>query len=177
MSTPGFVIVPLDAAYSCAAFDCGNEEMNGYARSRLQTEYASRVTGAFALLRSPSTTVMGFYTLSPTEIKATQATAAGMIEQHPYPGVGGALLGRLGVSVALQGQGFGTLLVTHAIKEVCRLSYAPSLRYRGCERRQLVQLVYREMGVCSVRPEQTTNGSASLLKVFMCCLLKNAPGC
>ena len=91
--------------------------MNGYARSRLQTEYASRVTGAFALLDPPSTTVMGFYTLSPTEIKATQATAAGMIEQHPYPGVGGALLGRLGVSVALQGQGFGTLLVTHAIKE------------------------------------------------------------
>ncbi len=60
---------------------------------------------------------MGFYTLSPTEVKTTHVTAAGVIESHPYPGVGGALLGRLGISVTLQGQGFGTLLVTHAINE------------------------------------------------------------
>lgn len=116
MSIPGFIIVPLDAAYSCAAFDCGNEEMNAYARTRLLAEHINRVAGAFVLLNPPDRIVHGFYTLSPTEIKTARAITAGAIDSHPYPNVGGALLGRLGVSVSLQGRGFGKLLVTHAIK-------------------------------------------------------------
>jgi len=116
VSIPGFTIVPLDAAYSCAAFDCGNVEMNMYARDRLLAEHTYRVAGAFVLLRPPDTTVQGFFTLAPTEVKTTRVIAAGALDSHPYPNVGGALLGRLGVSVALQGHRFGTLLVTHAIK-------------------------------------------------------------
>jgi GNAT superfamily N-acetyltransferase len=116
VSIPGFIIAPFDAAYSCAAFDCGNDEMNMYARNRLLAEHTHRVAGAFALLCPPDRTVHGFFTLSPTEIKTTRAVAAGAIESHPYPNVGGALLGRLAVSVAMQGYGFGKFLVTHAIK-------------------------------------------------------------
>lgn len=116
MSIPGLIIVPLDAAYSCAAFDCGNDGMNEYARRRLLAEHTSRVAGAFVLLRPPDMTVHGFYTLSPTEVKSTRAITAGVIASHPYPNVGGALLGRLGVSIALQDRGSSKLLVTHAIK-------------------------------------------------------------
>jgi len=115
VSVPGFIIVPLDAAHSRAAFDCGNNEMNAYARDRLLAEHANRVAGAFVLISPPDLTVHGFYTLSPTEVKTTRAITAGAIDSHPYPNVGGALLGRLGVSVAFQGHGFGKLLVTHAI--------------------------------------------------------------
>ncbi len=116
MSLPGFMIAPLDAAYPCAAFDCGNEEMNAYARNRLLVEHTHRVAGACVLLCPPDRTVHGFFTLSPTETQTTRAIAAGVIESPPYPNVGGALLGRLAVSGALQGRGFGKLLVTHAIK-------------------------------------------------------------
>jgi len=116
VSIPGFIIVPFDAAYDCAAFDCGHDKMNEYARSRLFAEHTNRVAGAFVLLNPPDPTVHGFSTLSPTEVKTTRAIAAGAIEDHPYPNVGGALLGRLGVSIAVQGHGFGKLLVTHAIK-------------------------------------------------------------
>lgn len=116
MSVPCFIIVPLDAAYSCAAFDCGNVEMNAYAHDRLLAEHTNRVAGAFVLLHPPDMAVQGFFTLAPTEVKTTRVVAAGALDSHPYPNVGGALLGRLGVSVSLQGHGFGTLLVTQAIK-------------------------------------------------------------
>lgn len=90
--------------------------MDAYARSRMLAEHTNRVAGAFVLIRPPDVTVYGFHTLAPTESKTTRAITAGVIDSHSYPNVGGALLGRLGVSVALQGHGFGKLLVTHAIK-------------------------------------------------------------
>lgn len=116
MSLPRFDIVELSAAHVSAAFDCGNEEMNAYARTRMRSEHASRVTGVFVLVSEDDPAVHGFYTLSPTEIKTAQAVSAGIVETHPYARIGGVLLGRLGIATTLQDKGFGTLLVTDAIR-------------------------------------------------------------
>jgi len=123
-SGPRFPLVQLATHHDVSGFSCGKrqgaQEIEEYLKvSALaeQTAGLSQVWVAIDPQVSAQPGIAGYFTLSPLSVPISPAVLDLIgLESVPYRSVGGYLLGRLGVSSQLQGEGLGGILVAAAIK-------------------------------------------------------------
>jgi len=101
-------------------FTCGKrpgaEEIDAFLKSRALDEQKQGLSSTTVAVAASSGEIAGFYTLSPLSIGIDDSVRRGIgLRDGRYSKVGGFLLGRLGVSAAHQGKGFGPMLVERAI--------------------------------------------------------------
>lgn len=115
-------IHPLDREADTAGFSCGESALDEYLQRYAMQDIKRGVARVFvATPANQPIVVAGFYTLSAASIAAETLpeTLRKKLPRYPVPV---ALLGRLAVSLASQGQGLGSILLADACKRVAAAS-------------------------------------------------------
>ena len=116
------VIEPLNPTHDRTDFQCGVETLDRYLKDRAKQDIKRRISRVFVATKSDNPkAVLGYYTLSTLSIELNQLPEklARKLPKHPLPA---ALVGRLAVCNAAQGQGVGKLLLADAIKRTMAVS-------------------------------------------------------
>lgn len=117
-------IAALGPDHDRQAFDCGQPALNTYLQRQASQDVRRRIAQVF-VAASPDLTsrIAGYYSLSAAsfERRDLPAEAAKRLPHYPVPA---ALLGRLAIDQAVQGQGLGELLLLDALHRVLRASAA-----------------------------------------------------
>lgn len=106
---------PLASHHDRTAFDCGEPSLNLYLQ-RYARQNASRNFGVthVAVARLGDAHILGYYTLLARSFERAPWPDANKL---PPDGVGVALLGRLAVDSAAQGQQLGTTMLLRALRQ------------------------------------------------------------
>jgi len=113
------VIKKLTRAYNREEFDCGEESLNDFLRTKAR-KWAENGMGVtrVALPSHDNPTIIGYYTLA-----ASSLDCSAMPTRKPGPRqVPTILLGRLAIDTKYQGLGAGERLLIHALKRAERFS-------------------------------------------------------
>jgi ribosomal protein S18 acetylase RimI-like enzyme len=116
------VIEPLNHTHDRAGFRCGVEALDRYLKKQAKQDIKRRISRVFVAIKPENPkVVIGYYTLSTLSIELNHLPEklARKLPKHPVPA---ALIGRLAVSKAAQGQGVGKLLLANAIKRTLAVS-------------------------------------------------------
>lgn len=116
------VIQPLDTRHDRAGFRCGVAALDIYLERQARQDVKRRISRVFvAASATQPNTVLGYYTLSSLaiELDSLPQHLARKLPRHPVPA---ALLGRLAVGQAAQGQGIGSMLLADAVKRTLSVS-------------------------------------------------------
>jgi GNAT superfamily N-acetyltransferase len=117
-----YQIRPFDRGDGTARFDCGEPALNDYLQHYATQDIKRGVARVFVATPADQTTdVVGYYTLSAASIAAETLPEPWRKKMPHYP-VPVALLGRLAVNRAAQGQGLGSILLADACKRVAAAS-------------------------------------------------------
>lgn len=122
---PGLTIEILrdDVCYDTTAFDCGGATLNTFLTEHLKRQHDNRFLRAYILrTRDEAARVCGFYTLSGSSFEKAQLPSRTQQKRVPYRNVPAVTLGRLAIDHHLQGEGWGSTLVSHAMKVVYQAS-------------------------------------------------------
>ncbi|UYU31598.1 GNAT family N-acetyltransferase [Siccibacter colletis] len=122
---PGLKIEILaeGCCYDTTAFDCGDATLNTFLTEHLQRQHSRRVLRAYILRTTDEAArVRGFYTLSGSCFEKAQLPSRTQQKKMPYRNVPAVTLGRLAIDQKLQGEGWGSTLVSHAMKVVYQAS-------------------------------------------------------
>ena len=115
-----FRVEPLSGKYDRNAFDCGEPLLNIFLQqqaSQLQKRMVSRTYLAI----DEHERIAGFYSLSTTQVH--RAESPDQFKQFSaYQPIPAALIGRLAINEAHQGQGVGRYLLAHALTTIKRLA-------------------------------------------------------
>jgi predicted GNAT family N-acyltransferase len=115
-------ITPLNPTHDRKGFQCGVEALDRYLKIQTKQDVKRRIGRVFVATTpdNPKATI-GYYTLSTLSIELNQLPEklAWKWPKHPVPA---ALIGRLAVSNAAQGQGVGKMLLADAIKRTLAVS-------------------------------------------------------
>lgn len=106
-----------------AAFSCGTPELDTYIHRYAGQDRRRDLAQCFVLLpRAGSAEIMGYYTLSgyAIEVTALPAELAGRLPSAIL--LPATLLGRMAIDKRRHGQGYGTLLLLHALRAALRAS-------------------------------------------------------
>lgn len=107
----------LDTAiHDCVGFDCGVPALNDYLRKFASQHRRRGVSQTFVLVDdSAPTQVLGYYTLSAAQLEAGSLSDAERkrLPRYPIPCI---RMGRLAVSLASRGEGYGRLLIGLAVE-------------------------------------------------------------
>ena len=117
-----FVIAPLNPTHDRTGFQCGVEALDRYLKKQAKQDIKRRIGRVFVSTKPDNPkVVIGYYTLSTLSIELNQLPEkiARKLPKHPVPV---ALIGRLAISNAAQGQGVGKLLLADAIKRTLAVS-------------------------------------------------------
>jgi hypothetical protein len=116
------VTVRLAAHHDRPAFTCGNRSLDLYIQRQAGQDIRRDVAQVFVHEGEPSSTILGYYTLSMSgvDIEMISKQTAGKLPR--YDVVPAALLGRLAVSMDAQGRGMGKLLLLDAVRRIAELS-------------------------------------------------------
>ena len=120
LSNLAFRIEPLSNKYDKNAFDCGEPALNRFLQqqaSQLQKRSVSRTYLAI----DEHEQIAGFYSLSTTQIHRDDSPDQ-FRQFSAYQPIPAALIGRLAINEAHQGQGVGRYLLAHALAIIKRLS-------------------------------------------------------
>jgi ribosomal protein S18 acetylase RimI-like enzyme len=121
---PRYPLVLLGSRHDVQHFTSGRHpgarEIDEYLRTSALTEQAAGLSSVWIATDPQSAAteggIAGYFTLSPISVPLSPAVLVRLdLESVPYRAVGGYLLGRLGVSAALQGRKLGSTLVAAAI--------------------------------------------------------------
>lgn len=140
-------VVPYHAQYDTSAFQCLDQHLTDYLTSgRAQRDLASGQAALF-LMVDDHDVVWGYYTLSAASVDRKSHFSNREGKQFGYPQVAVTLLGRVAVHQDLKGQGLGTDLIVHALKQAARASetvasYAVILDAKN----EKVAAIYRRLG-------------------------------
>jgi GNAT superfamily N-acetyltransferase len=108
----------LDKQALVGDFDCGVPALNEYVQRYASQDVRRNVARVFVCspLAEP-TAVAGYYTLSAANVQCADlpSSIAKKLPRYPIPV---ALMGRLAVSKAFQGQGLGAVLLINACKKL-----------------------------------------------------------
>lgn len=108
-----------------SGFDCGEASLNTFLTEHLARQHGGRILRGYLLLTDePTPKVMGYYTLSGSCFEKEALPSNTQKRKIPYANVPSVTLGRLAVHKDIQGQEWGTTLVTHAMKIVWQASQA-----------------------------------------------------
>ncbi len=117
-----YAILALDETLDASAFDCGEPALDQYIRRYASQDVRRGLTRVFvAMPEQEPHRLAGFFTLSAGSISATTLpeTVRRKLPSYPVPV---ALLGRLAVDKAFQGQGLGSILLADACLKVVQAS-------------------------------------------------------
>ena len=114
---PKFIVKLLENE-DRAAFQCGEEALDGYFRERASRDMANRLSAVFIVVpENDAKTIVGFFTLS------SQQTACDILPEElrkktgRYKTVGVTLLGRMAVATEFQNQKLGRFVLFAALYE------------------------------------------------------------
>ena len=116
------VVAPLKPTHDRTDFQCGVEALDRYLKKQAKQDIKRGISRVFVATKPDNpTAVIGYYALSTLSIELNQLPEklARKLPKHPVPA---ALLGRLAVSNAAQGQGVGKILLADAIKRTLAVS-------------------------------------------------------
>ena len=116
------VISPLNPSHDRTGFQCGVEALDRYLKKQAKQDTKRHISRVFVATKPNNPkAVIGYYTLSTLSIALNQLPErlARKLPKHPVPA---ALIGRLAVSNAAQGQGVGKMLLADAIKRTLAVS-------------------------------------------------------
>lgn len=114
-----------EAEYDFTDFDCGETSLNLFLTDHLARQHSGRILRGYILKsQGLNPKVLGYYTLSGSCFEREALPSKTQQRQVPYANVPSVTLGRLAIHKALQGQEWGTTLVTHAMKVVYLASQA-----------------------------------------------------
>jgi ribosomal protein S18 acetylase RimI-like enzyme len=97
-------------------FSCGVQSLDDYFRRHARQDHERRLAGVFVLRKANTDDVIGYFTLSSTEVDARALPSETVKKLGRYPVFPAILLGRLAVDSRYRGQGFGKLLLTNALQ-------------------------------------------------------------
>lgn len=114
-----------DVEYDLSQFDCGEESLNAFLTEHLKRQHRGKFLRAYVLTtREEKPRILGYYTLSGSCFEKAYLPSKTQQKRVPCKNVPSVTLGRLAVDKRIQGQGFGELLLTHAMKTVYLASFA-----------------------------------------------------
>jgi len=121
------IIVPLSTLHARKSFDCGDASLNQYLQRYANQDARRRVSRIF--VASPAELpehVAGYYSLSAGSLDAADLPQAHRrrLPRYPIPVV---ILGRLAVTISIQGQGLGSILLADALRRVVQASQAMAI--------------------------------------------------
>ena len=111
MSTPHWREEAIGRRHDRAGFDCGSPGLNEYLRRYARQNHESGGAKTFVAVQPEvPARILGYYSISPTAVEFTGVPAALTRKLGRYE-VPAFRLGRLGVSVSVQGQRIGSALL------------------------------------------------------------------
>ncbi len=121
----GYTIEALAPHHDRAGFSCGVPALDIYLQRQARQDMDRKLAAVFVLTSIDDAavkTIAGFYTLSAHSLLAADLPedTARKLPRFPLPVT---LLGRMGVSRSLQGQGWGEYLLVHALNRACIVSH------------------------------------------------------
>jgi predicted GNAT family N-acyltransferase len=106
----------LDKSHDRTAFDCGREPLNRFLREVARMHMDRGISQTFVLVDDQATspkTIHGFFSLSACEAESAYLPAK-LAKKYPSR-IAAVRLGRLAISLAEQGKGLGTDLISMAL--------------------------------------------------------------
>ncbi|MGV1793606.1 GNAT family N-acetyltransferase [Rhizobium sp. A37_96] len=123
MTLPDWHEEPISRKHNRKGFDCGQTDLNDFLMKYARQAHESGASKTFvAVDDADSTTIFGFYTLSPAQVDfdlAPEVARPAGGGRHP---IGGFRLGRLAVSTSQQGRGLGGELLIAAARRCIQAS-------------------------------------------------------
>lgn len=114
-----------DVEYDLSQFDCGEESLNTFLTEHLKRQHRGKFLRGYVLTtRETKPRILGYYTLSGSCFEKAYLPSKTQQKRIPYKNVTSVTLGRLAIDKRIQGQGYGELLVIHAMKTVYLASFA-----------------------------------------------------
>ncbi|MDY0419260.1 GNAT family N-acetyltransferase [Enterobacter sp. 170198] len=114
-----------DVEYDVSHFDCGEESLNIFLTEHLKRQHRGKFLRGYVLTtRESKPRILGYYTLSGSCFEKAYLPSKTQQKRVPYKNVPSVTLGRLAIDKRIQGQGYGELLVIHAMKTVYLASFA-----------------------------------------------------
>lgn len=118
-------ILNEDAEYNLADFDCGETSLNVFLSDHLRRQHNGKILRGYVLQSQDNVPkVLGYYTLSGSCFERATLPSKTQQKKVPYHNVPSVTLGRLAIDKSLHKQGYGSMLVTHAMRVVYRASLA-----------------------------------------------------
>jgi len=118
---PSLIIEPLGSHHDRAAFSCGEPALDSYLQRQASQDLRRRVAQIFVALGDAPGKIAGYYSLSAASFERDELPPV-LAKRLPHYPVPAAILGRLAVDRASQGQGLGETLLLDAIRRVVRAS-------------------------------------------------------
>lgn len=115
----------LSAEHDRSAFDCGEAPLNEFLRQYASQNDRRHNTRTFVLLPDDSNRVIGYYTTMVKSLEAAVVPEEEKLRNYPMPV---ALIARLAVDKAFQGQKLGSLLLIDALKRIVRAAAEVGIR-------------------------------------------------
>ena len=146
MTIQQFRVVPFDPRFDRQQFECLDEHLSRYLKEgQAERDLASRQAAVFLMVDAQDR-VMGYYTLSAASISRKEHFTGSQAKQFGYPHVAVTLLGRVAIHRDLRGQGIGTELIVHALRQAVKAaevvgSYAVILDAKNERVAQLYQVL------------------------------------
>ncbi|WP_241606576.1 GNAT family N-acetyltransferase [Rosenbergiella epipactidis] len=110
--------------YDFSGFNCGVTSLTDFALRHLAAQHHKGILKAYLLFDKNTSKIIGYYTLSGSHFERGKIASRTQQKKIPYINVSSITLGRLAVDSTEQGNGYGELLVTHAMRTVYRASLA-----------------------------------------------------
>ncbi|WMY76607.1 N-acetyltransferase [Buttiauxella selenatireducens] len=111
--------------YDFSGFDCGETSLNVFLSDHLARQHKARILRGYLLItKDPKPKVLGYYTLSGSSFEKETLPSNTLKRKVPYANVPSVTLGRLAIHTHIQGQEWGTTLVTHAMNVIYLASQA-----------------------------------------------------
>ena len=108
-------IEPLQKSHCREAFSCGHVVLDRYLQHQARQDAQSQVAAVFVAVRPPNSKVLGFYSLSASNIHLGDLPPELVRKLPRYPHLPVTLLGRLAIDQACKGQGLGQFLLLDAL--------------------------------------------------------------
>ena len=119
MPKPGlrasYRIEPLQKSHHRDAFRCGSAALDRYLQQQARQDSEKRVAAPFVLVAASAPEVLGYYTLSASQVNAHEVPLNVLKKLPRYPQLPVTLLGRLAVDQRLKGHGMGEFLLMDAL--------------------------------------------------------------
>ncbi|ABW34983.1 GCN5-related N-acetyltransferase (plasmid) [Deinococcus geothermalis DSM 11300] len=152
--TAAFRVVPFSPEYDSSAFESLDQHLTAYLKEGRAQRDLSTGQAAVFLMVDEADRVQGYYTLSSASVPRKEAFSGTQARKFPYPQVAVTLLGRVAIHKDLRGQGIGTDLILHALRQAARAaetvaSYAVILDAKN----EKVAVLYARLGFVPFRDQ------------------------